>query len=103
MNKALFLSLALLTSATLPARAAELNIRIPTPVAVGALAIAGTVTAAFSLLSSSFAWKMAQEESHGGQPDKMFLNSVTIGSGLAAITSGIVSYMAFKNACQLLK
>lgn len=105
MNKIILLSLALIICASTitPARA-ELNIRIPTPVQVGALITAGTLTGAFSVLAGHFAYHMMQEEpNNGGRPDKLFHGIVTIGSGVAAVTSGIICYQAFKNAIQLLK
>lgn len=104
MKRALLLSLAVLTFASTTPVRAELNIRIPTPIQVGTLVTAGTLTGAFSLLSGRFAYHMTQEEpTNGGRPDKLFHNILTLGSGIAAITSGIISYQALKYAYSLLK
>lgn len=104
MKRAILLSLAILASSTASTRA-ELNIRIPTPVQVGALVSAGTLTGAFSLLAGRFAYNMALENPNhnNGRPDKLFYNTLTTGSIIAAITSGIITYQAFKNAYSLLK
>lgn len=74
MKKTLLLSLALLTFASTTPVRAELNIRIPTPVQVGALVTADTLTGAFSLLAGGCAYQMALENPNpnGGRPDKLF-------------------------------
>ncbi len=105
MKKSLLLSLAFISFVSTTTAHAEINIAIPTAVEAGACITAGVVTGAFSLLAVRFAYQMALENPNpnGGRPDKFFYNTVTIGSLLAAVTSGIVSYHAFKNAYSLLK
>ncbi len=104
MKQSLLLSLALLTCASATPARAEINIVIPTAIEAGACITAGVVTGAFSLLAGRFACHTIQENPHnGGRPDKLFYGILTIGSGLAAITSGIISYQSFNNAYKLLK
>lgn len=105
MKRTLLLSIAFITLAnTITPAHAELNIRIPTALQVGAYLTAGTLSGVFSLLTTRFAYFTAQEDiPASGRPEKLFHRIVTLGSGMAAITSGIVSYLAFKNAYQLLK
>ena len=104
MKKIIVFSLLFLTFASLTTRPA-INIQIPNSVAAGALVTVGTLTGAFSILAGKSAYDMLQEQSsnNGLIPQKSVLNMLTVGSGLAAITSGIVSYLSFKNAYNLLK